>query len=132
MTDLFPVVGVSSTWRKPGNFTQLLFNQGTPAGQQPGRDILLLGPKLSGGTFTNNVIVQVKFEADVIAGSGGAGTDLHRMFRMVTKANQGSKVFVLPYAETSGGSPVAASTTITGSGTANALTMWTLLVCGLP
>lgn len=131
-SDAFPIVGVTANWRKPGSFMQALFNQGNPSGQQPGRDILIICPMVSGGTYTANTIVQAQNEVSVVAGLGVAGTQGHRIFRMVTRANQQTKVWILPYAETSGGSPVAASTTITVTGTANAQTMWTIQICGLP
>lgn len=130
MTDAFPLVGVTTNWRKPGSFMQALFNQGNPAGQSPGRDIMIICPIVSGGTYTANTIVQAKTESELVAGTGIAGSPGHRMFRMITRANQQTKVFILPYAETSGGSPVAASTTITVTGTANAQTTWTLQIAG--
>ena len=131
MSDQYPLVGVTPNWRKPGSYIQTLYAQGQPAGQQGQRDILMIAAMVSGGNFTANTLIQATSESQVIAGLGIAGCFGHRMYRKIVAANQQTKIWILPYAETTGGSPVAASTTITVAGSATSQAVATLQICGV-
>lgn len=129
MTDI-PITGVGDSWLNPGEYVQLAFAQGAVSGSSATRKILIPGPKMSTGTATVNVAVRAKKEADVITWTG-AGSPIHRMFRFVQKVNKTAEIWILPYAETASGSPVAAvnTTTVVCAGATSA-TSWTRVVCG--
>lgn len=130
MASTIPVQGIGDSWVYPGEYVQLAFAQGAISGSSSVRKVLLTGPMLSTGTATVNVAVQAKKESDVI-GLVGAGTPIHRMFRFLQKVNKTAEIWILPYAETSSGSPIAAvsTTTVVCTG-ATAATLWTRVVCG--
>lgn len=130
MASTIPVQGVGDTWVYPGEYVQLAFAQGAISGSSSTRKVLLTGPMLSTGTATANVAIRAKKESDVIAWVG-AGTPIHRMFRFLQKVNKTAEIWILPYAETSVGSPLAAvtTTTVVCAG-ATAATRWTRTICG--
>lgn len=113
---------MSADYRVPAVLAEIVFNQGPATASAPTRNVVFVMPKLSTGTWTVATPYQVKNEADAIAGAG-SGSPLHRALRMFLTANQDATVWAVPVAETTGGSPVAATatvvlgTTATGSGT---------------
>lgn len=126
---LQPITGYPSSWKYPFTAAQISFNQGASTAAIGGRDALLVMPMTSAGTYTANTVYEVRRESDVRTGAG-AGSPLHRAARFFLKANNRGKLFVLPYAATSGGSPAAATATITVSGTPTATGTIRVWVCG--
>lgn len=125
-----PLTGIAANYRKPGNFAEVLFGQGPSTASGGVRKVLITGPMLgSGAAWTAGTMVQVKSEADAIAGAG-AGSPLHRAIRAFLLANSGAVVYALPYAASSGGTPVAATGTITITGTPTASGVIQAMVCG--
>lgn len=105
---------------------EINFAQGVAAGSEGAYEILLLGNKTSAGSATVDTVVYgpdslvpMQTEADVIA-LFGAGSEIHRMWRRVTKINKTTTVRALAITESAG---TAASGTIvlanaaTGDGT---------------
>ena len=106
------ITGIVADFRVPGTYAEILFNQGPATASAPAREVCFVMPKTSAGTYTANTLYQVKNEAEVSDG-GGAGSPLHRAIRMFLKANKSAKVWALPVAATSGGTPAIATTTLT-------------------
>lgn len=119
---LLPVVGIPSDFRLPGTYLEINFNQGPSSAGIGPRHAVYCMPMLSTGTAQVNQLIQVKSESEAVT-SFGAGSDLHRACRIHLKANKTNKIFCLPYADTSGGSPVKADgyINITGIATARGL-----------
>lgn len=123
------ITGYPSSWRAPFVAMELLLGQGpSSAGASP-REACYVGPMTSAGTWTASALYQVYSEQDAINGAG-AGSPLHRMIRMHLKANPNGKVYALPYAASSGGSPVAATGTITWATTPTSSGQTRVTVCG--
>ena len=127
MTDIIPVTGLTSTWRVPGDYSEVIYGAGPGSGNTGTRAVLFVGPKQASGTYTVNTVYQVNSESDVVTGAG-AKSALRRMVGFFLRANKGAKVYVLPYAETNSGSPVKAVSTYGLSGTASGTGQWTLSV----
>lgn len=108
-----PITGVPSSHIAPGQWGELLLNQGPSNAAIPSWDILVTGPMLaSGATWTANTLYEVRNEADAISGAG-AKSPLHIALYTVLKHNKTARLYALPYAATSGGTPVSATGTVT-------------------
>lgn len=129
MTDPIALTGVTSTWRYPSVLVQIGFNAGSVGGGSATRPNVIVAPKLSAGTYVANRLYYPATEAEVNAGAGKKSAAA-RMWRYFKRVAPGTKVGVICYDETSGGSPVKATTTITMSGTATAQTTWWLDIAG--
>ncbi len=122
---VIPITGIDASYRVPGAYAELLFGQGPATASAGVRDVVFVMPKLSTGTYTAATLYAVNSESDVDAG-GGSGSPIHRAIRIFLQANKNAKVWALPVAETSGGSPIAATNvltiavTATGTGTITA------------
>lgn len=122
---LIPITGIDATWRVPNVYAELLFGQGPATASAGVREVCFVMPKISTGTWTAATLYRVNSEKDADDG-GGSGSPIHRAIRKFLLANKNAKVWALPVAETSGGSPVAATavltiaTTATGTGTLTA------------
>lgn len=127
MADI-PIVGVPSNFRNPGFYAQVLPAQGASSASAGTRDSCLVMPMLSTGSFTAGQVYQVKNENDAELGAG-SGSWLHRGARMWFKTNKTGKLFVVPVAETSGGSPAKADLDSTLVGTATGAGTATITVC---
>lgn len=123
------ITGTPSSWRAPFTRAEILFNQGASNAAAGPRSAIYFGPKTAAGTYTVNTVYRVNTEGDVATGAGD-GSPLHRMVRAHLLANQQGKVYVVAYAETSGGSPAAATGTITAGGTPTATGNVYFTVCG--
>jgi len=130
---LIPITGIPSSWRLPSNYAEILFGQGPATAGAGERAICICGPKLAAsGSWTANTVYRVKNEAEAIAGAG-AGSPLHRCLRMVLKANNGCKLYALPYLPSSGAGGVAAACDVTiacGGVNPTASGQVKLFVCG--
>ena len=114
---LIPIVGVPSNFRNPGFYAEILVAQGPSSASSGIRTSALVMPMLAGGSFTAGQVYQVRNEKDVEDGAG-AGSWLHRGGRAWLAANKTGKLYVLPVAETTGGSPAKANLDATIVGTA--------------
>lgn len=108
----FPVTGVPPSFRLPGTFGEVLFAQGPSTASSSEYDVVFVMPKTSAGTWTVNTRYRVKTELDARLG-GGVGSMIHRGIKRFLLANKTSAVYAVPYAATSGGSPAAATATVT-------------------
>ena len=131
MADI-PILGIPSTYRKPGGFAELLFNQGPATSSASEREMVFVMPRITGsGTWVNNTMYRVKSEKDVIDGAGN-GSPIHRALRRALKANKSGKYWAVPYGESTGGAPVKADLTVTWATDPTGTGSTTLWVCGEP
>ncbi len=124
------ITGVGPDWRVPGPYGEILFAQGPATAATDAREVVLVMPKLTGGTWTAATLYPITNEADAETGAG-AGSPLHRAARKFLQINKDAKLWALPVAETSaaGGGTAPTwtclfATTPTARGTA---TVW---ICG--
>lgn len=108
----FDLTGIAAGFRTPGNYAEIVFAQGPSSAAGPEREVVFVMPKLSTGTWTAGTLYRVRTEADAETGAG-AGSPLHRGIRKFLRNNKGAKVWAVPVAETTGGSPVAATAVLT-------------------
>lgn len=108
----FPLTGLPSSYRVPGQFGEVAFNQGPSAAAASAWDVAFVMPKLSAGTWTVNTRYRVKSEIEVRNGAG-AGSPMHRAVKKFLENNKDSAIYCVPYAASSGGSPATATGTIT-------------------
>jgi phage tail sheath gpL-like len=126
MTDAIALTGLTPNWRKPGVFVQVSNAAGPIAGTSKDRPTVIFGPKLSTGTYTANRLYWPRDASEVEAGAGKISAAA-RAWKFANRVNKGSRIGIVCYAETSGGSAAAASTTITvGGTTATGTSVWTL------
>lgn len=118
-----------SSWRAPFVAMELLLGQGPSSASAGPREACYVGPMTSAGTWTAGTLYPINSEADAILGAG-VGSPLHRMIRFHLRSNPRGKLYALPYAASSGGSPVAAAGTITFVGTPTASGLVTVYVAG--
>jgi len=114
---LIPITGIDSGYRVPGVYAEILFAQGASSAAQGAREICLVMPKLSTGSWTAATLYRITSEKDAIDGAG-IGSPLHLGARIALQANKNAKLWGLPVAETSTVSPVAATWGVTVTGTA--------------
>ena len=126
---LQPVTGYPSSWRAPFVAMELLLGQGPSSASAGPREACYCAAMTSAGTWTAGTLYPVTNEQDVITGAG-VGSMAHRMARFHLNKNPRGKLYILPYAATSGGSPVAAAGTITYVGTPTATGQTQVYVCG--
>ncbi len=107
-----PITGLISDFRVPGTYAEILFNQGAATASSGAREVCFVMPKSASGTYVANSLYQVKSESDVSDGAG-PGSPLHRAIRAFLAANKSAKVWALPVAETTGGSPAKATNILT-------------------
>lgn len=126
---VIPLTGIDATWRLPGAYAEILFGQGPATASGGVREICVVMPKLSTGTWTANTLYRVNNEKDAEDG-GASGSPIHRACRLILQANKSTKLWALPVAETSGGSPVAATAVLTIATTATGTGTITVTICG--
>lgn len=112
MAAIIPITGIGTDWRVPGSFAEVIFAQGPASASAGVREVVFVMPKTSAGTWTAATLYKINSEKDAEDGAG-AGSPLHRAVRKFLQINKDAKVYGLPVAETSGGSPVAATWTDT-------------------
>lgn len=114
-----PITGVDAGFRVPGNYLEAIFAQGPATASAPAREVVLVMPMTSSGTWTANTLYQINNESDA-QGGAGAGSPLHQAARMFLQANKTAKLWAVPFAASSGTGAVssAVSATITGPATA--------------
>jgi phage tail sheath gpL-like len=111
-------------------YLEINFAQGEASGSSDAYDILLIGNKTSAGSATVDTevygpdsLVPCQTESDVIT-LFGTGSELHRMWRRVTKINKSTSVRMLAVTE-SAGTAASATCVISNAATANgAVRIW--------
>lgn len=129
MAALIPITGVALDFRVPGAYAEILFAQGPASAAIGAREVVFVMPMLSGGTWTAGTMYQVNDSATAETGAG-PGSPLHRGIRKFMTHNKDAKVWAVPVAETSGGSPVAATVAITVATTPTSTGTATVTICG--
>lgn len=125
MSDQIAITGLTPSWRIPGVVVEVANAAGPVGGSVTDRPTVIVMPKLASGTYTVNKLYWPRTAAEVEAGAGRLSSAC-RAWKMAKRVNKTQKIGIICYAETSGGSPVAASTTIVVAGTATGTTVWTL------
>lgn len=108
MGALIPVTGIGFDFRTPGVYPEIVFAQGPSSAAAGVREVVLVMPKLSTGTWTAATLYTIGNEREAELG-GGPGSMIHRAAKKFLRSNKDAKLFGLPIAETSGGSPAAAT-----------------------
>lgn len=132
---LIPITGTPSSYKVPGAYAEILFAQGPASASSGVRRVALAMPMTASGTWTANTVNRVRSEADVEEGAG-RGSPAHRAARIFLKANKKAKLYVVPYAATSGGGGVASATgvitiTFTAGSNPTATGVWRGIVQGV-
>jgi phage tail sheath gpL-like len=126
MADSIAITGYTPAWRKPGVVIQVSNAAGPVSGTAQDRPIVIVAPKQSSGTYTVNQLNWPRNASEVDAGAGRI-SPAARAWKFLNRILKTQRIGLICYAETSGGSAAAASTTITVGGTnATATTIWTL------
>jgi phage tail sheath gpL-like len=124
-----PITGVGLDYRVPGAYAEILFNQGPASAFAPGREVVIVMPKSSAGSWTVNTLYPVRSEAVASAGAG-PGSPAHRALRKFLRHNPDAKLWAVVYAASSGGSPATATATVALSGTLTSGGTLTVLIAG--
>lgn len=120
---------ISPSYLTPGAYAAINLAMGPGTAAVGDRDIVIVAPKTSTGTYTVNTLYPVEREGDVATG-GGNGSPGHRTIRRILKGNRRTRLWIVVYAETSGGGPVAAKTDLVISGSPTASGWADVFVCG--
>lgn len=131
MSLLIPITGVAQTYRVPGSFVELRFAEGPASASAGIREVVFVMPKLSTGTGTAATLYKINSAKDAET-YAGAGSPAHRAIRKFLTANKDAKCWLVLVAETSGGTPAAATGTVTFSTDPTATGTATVTVCGEP
>lgn len=129
MALLIPITGVAQSFRVPGSFAEVLFAQGPASAAAGVREVVIAMPMLSTGTWTAGTLYPIGSENDAATGAG-LGSPLHRCARIFLKANRNAKLWGLPVAETSSGSPAAATAVLTIATSATGTGTIVVTICG--
>jgi phage tail sheath gpL-like len=124
-----PILGVGGDWRVPGPYSEIRFAQGPSGGGTGEREVVLVMPMLSTGTWTANKLYRINDAGEAETGAG-AGSPMHRAAKKFRTHNKDAKLWGLPFAETTGGSPIAATSTVTYTTTPTAQGVATVWICG--
>ncbi len=126
---LIPITGLGLDWKVPNSYVEILFAQGPASAAIAGRDVVFVMPKLSTGTWTAATLYPITSEKTAEDGAG-SGSPLHRAVRKFLQVNKDAKLYGLPVAETTGGSPIAATSTVTFATTPTGVGVATVWICG--
>jgi phage tail sheath gpL-like len=124
-----PITGIGADWRVPGAYGEIIFAQGPASASAGVRAVVFVMPKLSTGTFTAATLYPLNNEKEAEDGFG-AGSPGHRAARKFFQVNKDAPCFAVAVAETTGGSPIAATATVTFVTTPTARGVATVTVCG--
>lgn len=129
MSLAIPITGVGADFLTPGAYAEILYAQGPASVAAGTRDVVIAMPMLSTGLWTAAQLYPINNEKTASDGAG-VGSPLHRAARKFLQANPEAKLFGLPVAETTGGSPVAATATVTVATAATGQGTAVVTVCG--
>ncbi len=124
-----PIQGVSSDYRVPGTYAEIDVAQGPSSASAGVREVVLVMPMLSTGTWTAGQLYAIR-NSGVAEVGGGAGSPIHRAARKFISVNPDAKLWALPVAETVGGSPAAATATFTFATVPTAVGTAIATICG--
>ena len=114
----YPITGVPSSFRVPGQYGEILPAQGPATASAGKRAVMFCMVMLAAGaSWTAGTVYRVKNEQTAITG-GGEGSPAHRGLRKALMHNKNAVYYALPYAPTTGGTPIAADGTVIITGTA--------------
>jgi phage tail sheath gpL-like len=116
MADI-PITGVPSSYRVPGSYVEILFAQGPATAAVGVREVAIVAPKLSSASAVAGTLYKIGNEQDIID-VAGTGSPAHRACRMALLANKDMKLTYVGMEPTTGGTPVAATATVTYATTA--------------
>lgn len=127
----YAITGIPSSFRVPITAAEIIMGQGAsnaPLGQ---RDAIYVASMLASGTTASvNTIYEIGDEQQA-ATLFGPGSSAHRCVQRHIKANKNGKLYVMPYAASSGGSPAAATANLTVTGTASGTGSIVFFLCGV-
>lgn len=119
------LTGITDGYRTPGHYAEILYAQGPASAAAGERQVVFVMPKTASGTWTANTLYGPIANEKEVSDGGGPGSMIHRGIRKFMQLNKDARVYAVPYAATSGGSPATATlvltiaTTATGSGVLN-------------
>jgi phage tail sheath gpL-like len=124
------LTGITGNYRTPGHYAEILYAQGPASAAAGERHVVFVMPKTSAGTWTANTLYgPIANEKEALDG-GGAGSMIHRGIRKFMTLNKDARVYAVPYAASSGGSPAAATLILTIATTATASGVLNVWACG--
>lgn len=130
MPSAIPITGVGFDYRTPGVFPEIVFAQGPSSAAAGVREVVIVMPKLSTGTWTAATLYGPLANEQEAETGAGAGSPMHRAVRKFLRSNKDAKLYALPIAETSGGSPIAATVALVITNTATATGTLTITIAG--
>jgi phage tail sheath gpL-like len=130
MAALIPVAGVGPDYRTPGTYPEVVFAQGASSASAGVRQVVFCMPMLSTGTWTAATLYGPIANEKEVSDGAGLGSPMHRSVRKFLRSNKDAKVYCLPCAETSGGSPLAATATAVFANTSTGIGVATVTICG--
>lgn len=107
-----PITGFPSSMRAPFSAVEINFGQGPSTAEGAVRSALYTGLKTSAGTGTVGTVYRITREQDAIDVCG-VGSFGHRMCRFHLMVDKNAKLFLMPYAASSGAGVATATGTIT-------------------
>ena len=108
-----PLTGIADNFIVPGQYAEILFAQGPASVALGARVVCLVMPMTAAGTWTAGELYGPLKSTGEASDGAGIGSPAHRAAKIFITANPGAKLFILPYAETVGGSPAKATATVT-------------------
>jgi phage tail sheath gpL-like len=131
---LIPITGVADNYRVPGALAELLFAQGPASASAGVRNVCLVMPMCTGtastsGNWTSATLYAVP-DAKTAEDGGGPGSPIHRGARKFLASNKNAKLWALPVAQSSGGSPIKATWTLVLATVPTATGTVTVNICG--
>jgi len=126
---LIPITGVGQDYKVPGTFAEIDFAQGPASASAGVREVVLAMPMLSTGTWTAGQLYPIR-NTGVAEQGAGSGSFLHRAAKKFISMNPDAKLWGLPVAETTGGSPAAATGTFTFATVPTAVGTAIATICG--
>lgn len=125
MTLGLSLTGLSSGYPVPGTYVEVIFAQGSAAGDLGAKKVLLLAPSTSAGTIVQDTEIYGPISTvDEAELKGGPGSPLHRMAKAFLAVNKDSQVYLCAPTRSAGTAAtlaVTVATTATGAGVAKIL-----------
>lgn len=126
----FAITGIPSSFRVPITAAEIVMGQGASNAPLGARDTVYVAAKLAAsGTATVATVYEVGSESEAST-LFGFGSPAHRCARMHLRANKSGKLYINSYLPSSGGSPAAATATLTVANTATGTGVFKVSVCG--
>lgn len=128
-----PLTGIDPTNPIPGVLGEIRFAQGQAGGASGPKKILVLAPRTSSGSLTQDTVIGGPYsrEADIITDTG-AGSPAHRMAARMLKLYQGSPLYILCPTAATGTAAIDKVTITFSSGSApGAVGVAVITICGV-